>query len=209
MQRDILNMELVELVRERKLAIVANTFLDNSERDKLEVVIKAVSPTGLIQYLNRRDTYFTYDKELDNFYSSQSTNLPYKLLKEFYLVALPLSPSQEDKPLVVEGGSAEEMTKELLIYIFKKVSLMDLSECTFDYNEEPDGYYIKCWCNAELNGRVVDAIQYDRNIFYMMNNDGTFNPLNPMIDAYKAIELYCNTPPSKEQGKYEGGLSDY
>ena len=71
-----------------------------------------------------------------------------------------------------------EMDEQKLIEIFKRVSLWDLSECKFEYEKEDTGNH---WCNAELNGRVIDSIIWDGNIFSMMNNNGTFSPLNPML----------------------------
>ncbi len=77
-----------------------------------------------------------------------------------------------------------EMSDELLISVFKYVSLYDLSDCKFEL-----GFDDGCkWCNAELNGRVIDCIQYDGNIFHMMNNDGSFSPLNQMKSAYDAMQ---------------------
>lgn len=29
-----------------------------------------------------------------------------------------------------------------------------------------------------MNGSVIDAMEYDGHLFYAMNNDGTFDPIN-------------------------------
>lgn len=79
------------------------------------------------------------------------------------------------------------MDKERLIAVFKEVSLFDLSDCEFEYGTEDD--VKECWANALANGRVIDSISWDGNIFRMMDNDGTFKPLNPMIDGFGAAGL--------------------
>lgn len=83
------------------------------------------------------------------------------------------------------GMEDDKMTEQKLIGILKKVSLFDLSDCVFEFIfDNEDG---EMCVNANENGRVVDAIIYDGNIFHMMNNDGGFYPLNPMIDAFKLL----------------------
>ena len=81
-----------------------------------------------------------------------------------------------------------EMTKENLLKVFKGVSLFDLSECEFEYGDDD------LWINAILNGRVIDAISWDGNIFWMMNNDGSFAPLNPMIEGFKIANIQLSAP---------------
>ena len=87
------------------------------------------------------------------------------------------------------------MTEKMLIHIFKKVSLYDLSECEFESSNDED----ECWVNAVKNGTVIDAIYYDGNLFKMMDNGGGFALLNPMCDAFKAMEEYASQPMSAEQ----------
>ncbi len=90
-----------------------------------------------------------------------------------------------------EGKEDECMTKEILLKVFKKVSLLDLSECEFEFgdglSEDKDGWKTiedGLWINAMTDGAVVDAIKWDGNIFWMMNNDGSMSPLNPMMSAF-------------------------
>lgn len=80
--------------------------------------------------------------------------------------------------------TAEALTFEKLTYILKQVSLLDLSECTFETGVDDDGEDM--WINAITNGSVTDAICYNGNIFLMMDNGGSFHPLNPMASAFKA-----------------------
>ena len=79
-----------------------------------------------------------------------------------------------------------DLTKEIdhngekfvpLIYIIKKISLFDLSDCIFEYDEDydEDGIYV----NAVYEGRVIDSITFDGNMFRCMNNDGSFDFYNP------------------------------
>lgn len=81
-----------------------------------------------------------------------------------------------------------QIDKDCLLYIFKQVSLIDLTRCKFDYGTTDKGI----WMNAELNGHIVDAIEYDGNLFSVMDNDGTFNYLNPMKEAFDAMEDYAS-----------------
>lgn len=100
--------------------------------------------------------------------------------------------------LVPVEGKEVVMTKELLIKIFKSVSLIDLSEAEFEYNIEDDGLH---WCNAMYGGVVRDGISWDGNIFRMMNNDESFEPLNPQIDAFKIMLQSKPTPVTGEAGE--------
>jgi len=76
-----------------------------------------------------------------------------------------------------------DMTKEDFIDIFKQVSLIGLSDCQFIFGKEED----EVWCNAEKEGKVIDSISYDYNLFKMMDNDGRFHPLNPQSEAIKIL----------------------
>lgn len=87
-----------------------------------------------------------------------------------------------------EGGKT--LTKEVLIKVIKGVSLFDLSECTFEYDQDET----EQWINALQAGRVIDSIVWDRNIFKMMNNDGSFAPLNPMLKGYELANVLPSTP---------------
>jgi hypothetical protein len=78
------------------------------------------------------------------------------------------------------------MTKELLIHILKSVSLYDLSGYIFEYGSDDNEH----WCNAMDNGRVADAILWDGNIFKMLDNNGDFHPLNPMVSAFEAMKTF-------------------
>lgn len=99
-----------------------------------------------------------------------------------------------------------EMTKEKLIHVFKSVSLFDLSDCEFETNNDEE----VCWVNAVKNGSVIDAIEWDGNIFRMMDNGGDFHPLNPMVSAFSAMEEYATQSASQnnqEEGVYAVDLS--
>lgn len=94
-------------------------------------------------------------------------DLTYLDMDQFKLVLRPLS----------------SMTKEDLKTVFSKVSLYDLSNAEFEYGEDGG----EKWLNAHLNGVVFDAIAFNGNVFGMMNNDGTFDQLNPMTDAFHIL----------------------
>lgn len=79
------------------------------------------------------------------------------------------------------------MNQEILIEIFKKVSLFDLSEAQFETFNDLNGHWT---INATNGDRVYDAIKYDGNLFWMMNNNGSFSLLNPMIDAFEILIPY-------------------
>lgn len=103
------------------------------------------------------------------------------------------------------------MTKETLLRVFKKVSLMGLSDCEFEYgdgfNEDEHGWKSieeGLWINAMTGGKVVDAIKWDGNIFWMMNNDGSMSPLNPMMPAFIEARLVPESiPEDSGQGGWE------
>jgi hypothetical protein len=82
------------------------------------------------------------------------------------------------KPLLHPLSS---MTEDEAIELFKNISLLDLSECTFDFIEDEGSFCI----NAEIRGRVIDAMEMRINsdLVYMMNNNGSFSPLNPQSEA--------------------------
>lgn len=89
-------------------------------------------------------------------------------------------------------SNLQEMNHDILIHILKKVSLIDLSECEFEKGYDETLIYI----NALKGSVVIDAISYDGNLFRMMNNDESFEPLNPMISAYVAWTDYPAPLPS-------------
>jgi hypothetical protein len=74
-----------------------------------------------------------------------------------------------------------DMTQDEFIELFKLCSLFDLSECSFIGTNDKDGV----WCNAEYEGRVIDAIRLVGDYVEMMNNDGTFSGMNPQSKAFK------------------------
>lgn len=73
-----------------------------------------------------------------------------------------------------------DMTEDEAIEVFKMVSLLDLSECQFEFGEN-----YTTWINANLNGRVIDSINFLGDNIEMMNNDGTYSPLNPIAPVHK------------------------
>lgn len=101
-----------------------------------------------------------------------------------------------------------KMSADLLVHVFKKVSLLDLTGCVFKVEfEEADNFY---FATAISKGNVIDSIQWDGNIFTVPDNSLHFYPLNPMSQAFDAIdEFYAqlqegenekgeNTPNKKE-----------
>lgn len=85
-----------------------------------------------------------------------------------------------------------KMTKELMIHVFKKVSLLDLSDAFIEYGFLDHQQY----CQALFNHVVKDGMTWDGNVFRMMNNDGSFDLLNPMSSAFEAMESYaCQSSP--------------
>lgn len=73
----------------------------------------------------------------------------------------------------------ESITDDELITVFKSISLFDLSECQFECGFGKE----ERWINAIKDGSVVDAIEYNGHLFYTMNNDGTFDPVNPQWEV--------------------------
>lgn len=76
-----------------------------------------------------------------------------------------------------------DMTEEDSIELFKRLSNFDLSECVFDIMDDEEEFTI----NAEHNGRVVDSMSMSVNsdIVSMMNNGGSFDPVNPQSEAFR------------------------
>lgn len=77
------------------------------------------------------------------------------------------------------------MTEEEAVSLFKKVSLFYLNEdedCDFNIIDDEDGFCI----NAEVNGNVIDALKMSINsdIVEVMNNDGSFSPVNPQSQIF-------------------------
>lgn len=107
-----------------------------------------------------------------------------------------LDESPSDVSVLSDGF---KMTYEALLHVFKQVSLIDLSDCKFEYGDDGNKKFI----NA--GEPVVDSIMYDGNIFWMMNNDCSFSPLNPMKKAFQALAQYSTlTAPADE---IEGSIS--
>ncbi len=88
----------------------------------------------------------------------------------------------------LEGGAIvkpvlrplSSITEDQMVEIFKKISLFDLSECQFEHGADDK----ECkWVNAIMGGSVIDCIEYDGHLFYTMNNDGTFDPINPQWEV--------------------------
>ena len=73
-----------------------------------------------------------------------------------------------------------DMTEKEAIEVFKMVSLLDLSDCQFEFGEN-----YTTWINANLNGRVIDSINFLGDNIEMMNNDGTYSPLNPIAPVHQ------------------------
>lgn len=76
------------------------------------------------------------------------------------------------------------MDRDILLELFKKVSLYDLSECTFEYIDEEGEMCINA---KDKNNRVVDSIVYDGNIFHIMVQGEGFQPIKPMIDVFRHL----------------------
>lgn len=103
----------------------------------------------------------------------------------------------------------KKMTNKVLLRVFKKVSLIDLSECEFEYGNgdesDKNGWTAVeegLWINAMIGGRVVDAIKWDGNIFWMMNNDGSMSPLNPQLPAFIEAGIIFTTDNGKEAKEF-------
>lgn len=80
----------------------------------------------------------------------------------------------------------ESFTEQELVNIFKKISLLDLSECQFEHGISKD----LRWVNAIMDGAVIDAMEYDGHLFYAMNNDGTFDPINSQWEIAAILLKY-------------------
>ncbi len=117
----------------------------------------------------------------DNIISTQSAM--HEMIK-IALHAMKLYRKAAVKDTVKIKMEVPPMTEELLIKIFKKVSLQDLSGAEFSYARHGD-----IWHRSEAykKDKIVDAIKYEGNNFYMLNNDGSYSLLNPMIDAFKIM----------------------
>ena len=75
-----------------------------------------------------------------------------------------------------------DMTEEA-IKLFQMLSLYDLKDCVFDFIEDESSFCI----NAELRGRVIDAMEVrisDFPIINMMNKDGSFSPVSNIQDIF-------------------------
>lgn len=130
--------------------------------------------------LLRKEPFTGWHSQAIKGYNTALTSLE----KAYKTINRPLTqPTEAEGWTSVEDG-LQNMNKEKLVHVFKKVSLIDLSECSFEYDIDAEK---KHWCNAWRNGAVVDAIIFDGNLFYMMNNNATFDRLNPMWAAYKAL----------------------
>lgn len=113
---------------------------------------------------------------------------------------------KEKQPSKDVEAAAKDMDNETLLKVFKGVSLFDLSDCEFEYGQDEVS-----WINANQGGRVIDAIQWDGNIFLMMNNNCSFSPLNPMRKGYsiagaKWAEQGKEATPVKRDGKIKKWL---
>lgn len=111
-----------------------------------------------------------------------------KLLHEYFIDATKAVSMEFERIKGLRWVNGFKMTNEILLKVFKKVSLLDLSDCEFEYGGSDEDMFI----NALNGGRVVDAISWDGNIFKMMNNDGSMSPLNPMVDGYEAAGIVTN-----------------
>lgn len=80
-----------------------------------------------------------------------------------------------------------DMTESEVVELFKRVSLLDLGECVFDFHNDET----EMWCNAELNGSVIDTITIKGCRVEMMNNDGSFSPINPQATVFLFFLSKC------------------
>lgn len=91
------------------------------------------------------------------------------------------------------------MDRDILLELFKKVTLYDLSECTFEYIDEEGEMCINA---KDKNNRVVDSIIYDGNIFHIMVQGEGFQPIKPMVDVFRQLI------PLLDQRDYENATSE-
>ena len=100
-------------------------------------------------------------------------------------------------PVSEEGGIEEKirnMDDKTMEAVIKAVSLIDLSECYFEHGYEDHMKYVNALSPRSI---VVDSMQFDGNLFWMMNNSGSFSLLNPM---YKAYQVVASANSVKHQG---------
>jgi len=72
-----------------------------------------------------------------------------------------------------------------IVELLKNHSLIDLGECVFEYWEEGGVYSVNAHDINSLGGsRCIDSLSYDGNVFKAMNNDYSFDAINPQ-DAIK------------------------
>lgn len=102
--------------------------------------------------------------------------------------------SDEAKPILYSMGmiinEVESHGNKFIpiIEILKKTSLLDLSDCKFDVYQDEEKFTQVVYVNAEdENGRVIDSMYYDSNIFWHMNNGGGYNPTNPQSEPQEML----------------------
>lgn len=81
-----------------------------------------------------------------------------------------------------------------IVEMIKELSLLDLSGLDFKFgHDHSDNTF---WVNAESNGtvmgngRVIDCLFYDGNVFRMMDNDGAMNILSHQQEGFELLNKY-------------------
>lgn len=106
----------------------------------------------------------------------------------------------------------EYLTKEIehegkqvipIVEILKKTSLLDLSECKFEVWEDEEKHNTVVYVNAEnKNGRVIDSMFYDNDLFWHMDNDGSFDPTNPQREPQEMLLKFHFNVFGLKEGEY-------
>lgn len=76
-------------------------------------------------------------------------------------------------------GKKFQVIKEIL----NQASVYDLTDCIFEINEDDENVYI----DAYKNGRLIDALHYDGNVF-IMNRDDKYHP--PQLELHDILLKY-------------------
>lgn len=109
------------------------------------------------------------------------------------------SPVSEVSRETVEKKKPLSEIEESLIKVLQSISIFDLSDCIFRYDTSDDTH----WVNAENeHGRVIDAIEYDGNIFKVIGDymEGEMKIYNPQIEA---ISMFASLSSKGEEASID------
>jgi hypothetical protein len=74
-----------------------------------------------------------------------------------------------------------------LVQILARISLLDLSECEFEVGEFANKYWVKA---STKEGKHMDSLSFDGNLFTSANNDESFSFTNPQHEALVMLNMF-------------------